>query len=466
MTNNEPVHFRGIPSWAKITIVFLAVVLAALNLGAAWVDLSNANRNLSFGKNDVDMIASVARLGHTGSESDQVLVVHTLNTIVHLKAITNHQALAGLAIAAGTALLALGFALFLIGADGAFQMQYQGKDDGKIAFYATAPGLLCFALATVLIAIGATRKQSLQLGDFPTTGLTMPQASLSNRSDESEIDGKAGEGNIVHKSATDDSFAINTQVPTEKTTSSVMPLVKICIDRQIPYGAFDDADSDFVALPALSKNRLGGGAHIALMTGKKWHNGSRLKVRFLDGDLVVQRKVQKYAEIWTNHANITFEFGSDPEAEIRVSFSGPGAWSYIGTDNLRVKKDRPTMNFGWLSKDSPDAEIQRVVLHEFGHALGAIHEYHPPKRSVKWNRPFIERFFAQSPNKWTLDDTEFNFFRKYGLDQLNRTQYDGESIMVMAIPSEFTLNRYTLKWNDVLSENDKQFIRNMYPRTH
>ena len=45
-----------------------------------------------------------------------------------------------------------------------------------------------------------------------------------------------------------------------------------------------------------------------------------LKVKFLDGDPVVQSKVTKYANIWSNFANVKFIFGNFPNADIRISF--------------------------------------------------------------------------------------------------------------------------------------------------
>ena len=36
------------------------------------------------------------------------------------------------------------------------------------------------------------------------------------------------------------------------------------------------------------------------------------------------------------------------------------------------------MNYGWLEPDTELREYQRVVRHEFGHALGMIHEHQNP----------------------------------------------------------------------------------------
>ena len=42
-----------------------------------------------------------------------------------------------------------------------------------------------------------------------------------------------------------------------------------------------------------------------------WENGKTLRVRFLDGDSVVQAKVEKFAYEWSQIANIKFQFGNE-----------------------------------------------------------------------------------------------------------------------------------------------------------
>lgn len=451
MSDSEPVHFRGIPRWAKVVIVLAALILGATSLGLAWKDASETTSNLSFGENDVEIVRSISELGHTGSGNDQNLVVHTLNTIVHLKAITNHQSLAGLAIAAGSAFWAIGFALFLLGSDGAFQIQFEGKGDSKLVFYATAPGLLCFVLGAALIGLGATRKQELRLGDFPAS----PPMTVRNQAHS------AGEGEVKF---TDGVFNAAT-IQGERTPVPIL-MAKVCIDRIIPFRKkfpFFETPSVSQSEPSV-RHTIGGGAHIALLTGKKWKNGQKLRVSFLDGDVELREKVKKYAVIWTKYANIEFDFGTDPASEIRITFTQQGTWSYIGTDNLRIEKDKPTMSFGWLTNESSDLELKRTVMHAFGHALGAIHEYKAPMQPLKWNRLFINRFYSQPPIQWTEDDVEFNFFHKYSVDQLNSTRFDEKSIMAFAIPPEFTVDGSFTKWNDELSKGDIDFIRRMYPR--
>ena len=42
------------------------------------------------------------------------------------------------------------------------------------------------------------------------------------------------------------------------------------------------------------------------------------------------------------------------------------------------------MNLGWIRRLSSGTDIRRLVLHEFGHALGLFHEHKPRKTPLKY----------------------------------------------------------------------------------
>ena len=203
--------------------------------------------------------------------------------------------------------------------------------------------------------------------------------------------------------------------------------------------------------------------YLAAITGKLWQPGRLLRVRFLDGDPQVQARISPFAHQWSKHANITFQFGDDPEAEIRISFQNQGSWSYIGTDALVIPKSQPTMNFGWLTPATPNDEYQRVVTHEFGHALGCIHEHQNPANDIPWDREAVYRYYQGPPNFWTREQVDINLFTRYEADITQFSAFDPKSIMLYPIPNEFTIGDFEVGWNSNLSAIDKQYISTLYP---
>jgi hypothetical protein len=137
----------------------------------------------------------------------------------------------------------------------------------------------------------------------------------------------------------------------------------------------------------------------------------------------------------------------------------------VGTDALVEKyfpKFQPTMNFGWLKADTDDQEYERVVVHEFGHALGLIHEHQNPKAKLKWNKPEVYRVFSGSPNFWSKEEIDHNILSKYSPAGIQNTNFDEDSIMLYMFPGSLFLNGVGTKSNTKLSKHDKEFIGQQY----
>jgi hypothetical protein len=250
------------------------------------------------------------------------------------------------------------------------------------------------------------------------------------------------------------------------------PTIKICIDRALTFpdqlAAAQRATAENPAnAPVLPPLSLPPGvplpASLPLLTGKLWKPGRTLRVRFLDGDPAVQTRLQPFAHVWSKHANVKFVFGDDANAEIRISFRQQGSWSYVGTDALSIPRGEATMNFGWLTPESDDDEFSRVVTHEFGHALGAVHEHQNPAAEIPWDKPTVYDYYAGAPNFWTKEQVEINLFQRYDAQQSQFSQFDPKSIMLYPIPEEFTIGDFSVGWNRVLSDTDKSFIGKIYP---
>ena len=209
-----------------------------------------------------------------------------------------------------------------------------------------------------------------------------------------------------------------------------------------------------------------GANRAGLLRDAKWPSGSQITVSFLDGDESVKQRVRTVAQRWTapGLANLRLIFQDDNDSMIRISFKYNGSWSVLGTQCRNITDlAQPTMNYGWLKPESTDDELRRVVLHEFGHALGLIHEHQSPAGGIQWNRDAVIRDLSGPPNNWDLEKIEHNMFRPIEKNETNFTSLDPKSIMMYPLPAKWTTNGFSVGLNGDLSETDKTFIRQQYP---
>ena len=121
------------------------------------------------------------------------------------------------------------------------------------------------------------------------------------------------------------------------------------------------------------------------------------------------------------------------------------SWSYIGTDNLAIHADKHTMNFGWLKDSTSETEFARVITHEFGHALGCIHEHQSPAARIPWNTQAVCDYYKKT-NGWSEDDVKQNIFDPYSSSTTQFSSFDPSSIMLYAIPASLTTDGYSTGW--------------------
>lgn len=226
---------------------------------------------------------------------------------------------------------------------------------------------------------------------------------------------------------------------------------RFCTDRLLP------ADQ----MRFMSTVRRDGGRTRAIMpVGKRWMNGSTLRVRFIGGTAAQHAKVREQALWWTAFANLRFDFNDAPDAEIRITFDpGDGAWSYVGTDNRGIALNQATMNLGFMDGGT--------VAHEFGHAIGLAHEHQNPDGGIEWNEAAVIQSLSGAPNFWNEAQIRHNVLEKYTVDQIQGTAFDRESIMLYFFPGSWVKSGVGTRANEVLSAVDKAFIASAqaYPRT-
>ena len=214
----------------------------------------------------------------------------------------------------------------------------------------------------------------------------------------------------------DESDSEDESTPASEKHMFVTEPGQICYDRILP--------KDLYVQPRKSISSPGGPGLLraAGVTRKLWHKKT-LNVHFMEKSFR-EDQVLEWANIWTQYCGIEFKKVDSPiGSDIRIGFnSDDGAWSYIGTDCLEIPLREFTMNLGFIDR--------ATVLHEFGHALGLIHEHQSPaKGNFKWNKPVVIKSLRGSPNYWDRETIESNMFHKYKKSKISATKYDRRSIM-------------------------------------
>lgn len=198
---------------------------------------------------------------------------------------------------------------------------------------------------------------------------------------------------------------------------------------------------------------------------KLWPPGTVLKVRFLQGEPALHERVLQAAQSWfLEGVRLQLAPAAANEAgHIRIAFDpAGGSWSYVGTDARGIRSSQATMNLGWATLDTAEQDFSSVVIHEFGHALGLLHEHNHPGALVEWDKAAVRADLGGSPNFWDEATIAHNVFAKFDASTTIATDFDSASVMIYTIPAHWTSNGKSFMPSWKLSAGDAATIRKLY----
>ena len=218
---------------------------------------------------------------------------------------------------------------------------------------------------------------------------------------------------------------------------------------------------------------------------KLWNIGHALKICFMDGSPHARKAVVEAFLEWASHTQgLSIDTGAAPNYRqcssepvyVRVSFSRPGNWSYVGTDASRVDDiSEPTLNIseylGALMPLNPE-QAYGTALHEAGHALGLLHEHQHEDAAcsseLDWKYLITE--LGKPPNEWSEEKIRQNISALIESENIIGGGYDRSSIMHYYFPPSWFTNRRAAKCfrekMTELSEGDKFAINKLYPKSN
>lgn len=202
--------------------------------------------------------------------------------------------------------------------------------------------------------------------------------------------------------------------------------------------------------------------------GTLWKPNQTLYIHLLDANKKEFIQIKTIAQEWLKYTSLKPQFimGKPTKKEvthIRIQL-GKGILnnSSRGTRALLEKKTEATMHlvalrYSWIS----EKRKRRLILHEFGHALGLLHEFENPTLPYQWTKKGLTQIckgifkpLKKCVLKLTQKNKDIFFF----------STFDQDSILNYEILPYMTREGVHIKKTYKLSDKDIKGISLLYPK--
>lgn len=205
---------------------------------------------------------------------------------------------------------------------------------------------------------------------------------------------------------------------------------------------------------------------LAVLTTKYWGvKGVDLTVGFMEPTPVdLRERILLNMNSWSAFSNVKFVW-TQSSPQIRITRSGDGYWSYLGTDVLSIPRNEPTMCLSGFTMQTPESEYRRVVKHETGHTLGFPHEHMRAELIARLDVRKTIAYFQRTQG-WSETVTRQQVLTPLSESSLIGTEHaDSDSIMCYQLPGSITKDGKPINGGADINANDRQFAARIYPST-
>lgn len=193
----------------------------------------------------------------------------------------------------------------------------------------------------------------------------------------------------------------------------------------------------------------------------KWRS-PRIRIAFLDGDAASRALVMTVAKEWLPGLKLSFTESTDTTGDVRITFTGNGVWSKIGQTADTVPDGEPTMGLAGVLQ-SRNADVRRAyILHEFGHALGALHEHQRHDAPLTWKTDAVYAYYARMYGWSEAQVDKEVILPLQESSTIASPQFDRFSVMMYPILEGFTKEGFVQPWNSKITEVDRRTMAEFY----
>lgn len=207
-------------------------------------------------------------------------------------------------------------------------------------------------------------------------------------------------------------------------------------------------------------------SRIAILTSKWWGaKRTELPTAFSENTSTeLRNKLLKFMNRWSDRGTVRIKFvHSSTDPIIRVSRGAGGFWSYLGVDALGIPANEPTLNLESFTVKTPESEWLRVVPHEAGHALGAIHEHQRAEIVERLNAQAVIREFKRTQG-WSAEEIRQQILTPEPESALTGSPHTEEtSIMAYSFGGNLTKNGKPILGGSDITDMDYEYMAKIYP---